>query len=228
MSTLCNGVSGSISPWVTLSSLNNTDPNSQYHDFRAFANDSRPDWYFESMTIMHWNNCVGYIGYTPQEIKSNANLGSSLGIYDGLVCDLTDYINYPPAVITPTGMQAGGGVDTAFMSEMIVDLFKYNSGQDLTRKINGGLCYVSPLFFSPLTSFLGQPTASHCPFGCDDLLHPHFSFGCANLYLPVPSCVSAMLTCVRLCLWQPIAFPPLTSCSARCLSEAVRTIVYKP
>ena len=139
MSALCNGVSGSVSPWVTLSSLNNTDPNSQYHDFRAFANDSRPDWYFESMTIMRWNNRVGYIGYTPQEIKSNANSGSSLGIYDGLVYDLTDYINYPPAVITPTGTQAGGGVDTAFMSEMIVDLFKYNSGQDLTRKINGGL-----------------------------------------------------------------------------------------
>ena len=139
MSALCNGVSGSVSPWVTLSSLNNTDPNSQYHDFRAFANDSRPDWYFESMTIMRWNNRVGYIGYTPQEIKSNANSGSSLGIYDGLVYDLTDYINYPPAVITPTGTQAGGGVNTAFMSEMIVDLFKCNSGQDLTRKINGGL-----------------------------------------------------------------------------------------
>ena len=41
----------------------------------------------------------------------------------------------------------------------------------------------------PLTSFLGQPTASHCPFGCDDLLHPHFLFGCANLYY----------TCVFLC-----------------------------
>ena len=46
----------------------------------------------------------------------------------------------------------------------------------------------TPILF-PLTSFLGQTTASHCPFGCDDLLHPHFSFGCANLYY----------TCVFLC-----------------------------
>ena len=49
------------------------------------------------------------------------------------------------------------------------------------------LCFTPILF--PLTSFLGQPTASHCPCGCDDLLHPHFSFGCANLYY----------TCVFLC-----------------------------
>ena len=46
--------------------------------------------------------------------------------------------------------------------------------------------------------------------------------------IPMPSCVSAMLTCVWLCLWQPIAFLPLTSCSAHCLNEAVRTTVYKP
>ena len=54
VSALCNGVSGSITPWVTLNSMNNTDPNSQYHDFRTFTNDSRQDWYFESMTIMRW------------------------------------------------------------------------------------------------------------------------------------------------------------------------------
>ncbi|KAG6333627.1 hypothetical protein ID866_5463 [Astraeus odoratus] len=139
VSALCNGVSGSVSPWVTLSSVNNTDPNSQYHDFRAFTNDSRPDWYFESMTIMRWNNRVGYMGYTPSEIKSMANSGSSLGIYNGLIYDLTDYIKYPPAVLTPYGTQAGGSVDTQFMSSAIVDLFTYNSGQDLTKKINAGL-----------------------------------------------------------------------------------------
>ena len=39
----------------------------------------------------------------------------------------------------------------------------------------------TPILF-PLTSFLGQTTASHCPFGCVNMLHPHFFFGCANLY----------------------------------------------
>ena len=122
-----------------LNSMNNTDPNSQYHDFHAFTNDSCPDWYFESMTIMHWNNCIGYIGLTPQEIKSKANSGSSLGIYDGLIFDLTNYIKYPPVAITLSGTQSRGGVDTAFMSQVIVNLFTFNSSQDLMKKINAGL-----------------------------------------------------------------------------------------
>ena len=109
VSALCNGVSGSVSPWVMLNSMNNTDPNLQYHDFHTFTNDSRPDWYFKSMTIMHWNNRVGYIGLTLQEIKSQANSGSSLGIYDGLIYSLTNYIKYPPVVITPSRTQMGGG-----------------------------------------------------------------------------------------------------------------------
>ena len=100
LSMLCSGVLGSISPWVTLNSMNNTDPNSQYHNFHMFTNDSHPDWYFESMTIMHWNNCIGYIGLTPKEIKCKANSGSSLGIYDRLICDLTNYIEYSPVAIT--------------------------------------------------------------------------------------------------------------------------------
>src|SRR5882762_4079813 len=80
VSALCNGVSGTVSPYVTLSSTNDTDTNSVYHDFRAFTNDSRPDWYFESMTIMRWSNRVGYIGYTPKELKNMANSqGRSVG-----------------------------------------------------------------------------------------------------------------------------------------------------
>ncbi|KAF8440069.1 hypothetical protein L210DRAFT_3671727 [Boletus edulis BED1] len=73
VSALCNSVPGSVSPWVQLSAANTTDLNAQYHDFRAVSNDSRPDWYFESMTIMRRNNRVGYMGYTPQEISSMVN-----------------------------------------------------------------------------------------------------------------------------------------------------------
>ncbi|KAF9232203.1 P-loop containing nucleoside triphosphate hydrolase protein [Melanogaster broomeanus] len=43
VSALCNGISGTVSPWVQLNSANNTDVNAQYHDFRAITNDSRPD-----------------------------------------------------------------------------------------------------------------------------------------------------------------------------------------
>jgi chitin synthase len=49
VSALCDGIDGSVSPWVTDSATNTTDVNAQYHDFRAYTNDSRPDWYYEQM-----------------------------------------------------------------------------------------------------------------------------------------------------------------------------------
>ncbi|KAI6140284.1 chitin synthase-domain-containing protein [Pisolithus tinctorius] len=133
-SMLCNGISGSVSPWVTLDSTNNTNPNAQYHNFHAFTNNSRLDWYFESMMIMQWNNHVGYVRYTPLEIKDMANSGSLVRILNGLIYDSTTYLNYLPAVIMPTSMQVGGGVDTQFMSSTIVNLFKINSGQDFMKQ----------------------------------------------------------------------------------------------
>ncbi|KAG1744846.1 glycosyltransferase family 2 protein [Suillus lakei] len=111
VSALCNGVSGSVSPYVTLSSANDTDPNASYHDFRAFTNDSRPD-------------CT------------MANSGYSLGIYNGMIYDLTTYVNYGPAVQAPSGQQLPGGIDDQFMDTSVVDLFKINSGQDLTKQFD--------------------------------------------------------------------------------------------
>ena len=49
---------------VQLSVANMRDPNVQYHNFHVITNHSHPNWYFESMTIMHWNNRVGFMGYT--------------------------------------------------------------------------------------------------------------------------------------------------------------------
>ncbi|KAF8439408.1 hypothetical protein L210DRAFT_3673100 [Boletus edulis BED1] len=136
VSALCNGVSGSVSPWVQLSAANTTDPNAQYHDFRAVSNDSRPNWYFESMTIMHWNNRVGYMGYTPQEISSMANTnGHALGIYDGLIYDLTEYVNFGPSVQGPHG-EVAPSADSQFMDSTLVNLFKYSSGQLLMKAID--------------------------------------------------------------------------------------------
>ncbi|KAF9233120.1 P-loop containing nucleoside triphosphate hydrolase protein [Melanogaster broomeanus] len=106
VSALCNGISGTVSPWVQLNSANNTDVNAQYHDFRAITNDSRSDWYFESMTLMRWNNHVGYVGYTPQEITNMANTGYSLGIYNSMIYDLTAYVNSGPSVVAPYGSRS--------------------------------------------------------------------------------------------------------------------------
>ncbi|KAJ6489438.1 glycosyltransferase family 2 protein [Mycena vulgaris] len=135
-SALCNGVDGGVSPYVVFSSANTSDPYTQYHDFRFFTNDSRPDWYFESMVQMRWTARVGFVGYTPKEVRTMANNGSSVGVYNGLVYDLTTYVQVPRGIEPPPGESAPTNVDTNFMSEKVVDIFKLNAGGDVTKDIN--------------------------------------------------------------------------------------------
>ncbi|KAJ7722410.1 glycosyltransferase family 2 protein [Mycena metata] len=135
VSALCNGVDGGVSPYVVYSPTNNTDPNAQYHDFRFFTNDSRPDWYFESMVQMRWTARRGFVGVTPKEIRTKANNGSSIGVYNGLVYDLTGYVTSPRSVVPPAGTTAPR-VDTNFMSDYVVDIFKLNAGGDVTKDID--------------------------------------------------------------------------------------------
>ncbi|KAF9001145.1 glycosyltransferase family 2 protein [Cyathus striatus] len=137
VSALCNGITGTVSPYVILDSKNNTDPNAQYHDFRVFTNDSRPDWYFESMVQMRYSARVGFVGYTPKAIKSMADSsGSSVAIYNGLVYDLTTYLTSPPAIRSPTGTQAPSNIDVNFMHGSVLDLFKLHAGKDITKDLN--------------------------------------------------------------------------------------------
>ncbi|PPQ68466.1 hypothetical protein CVT24_005563 [Panaeolus cyanescens] len=138
VSALCNGITGSVNPYIILDSSNNTDPNAVYHDFRAFTNDSRPDWYFERMVQMRYTSRVGFVGLTPKEIKNMANTGSSVAIYNGMVYDLTNYLRNPPAPQTPFNTVPQGITDTDlhFMEGNILDLFKFNAGQDITKRLN--------------------------------------------------------------------------------------------
>ncbi|KAJ7050389.1 glycosyltransferase family 2 protein [Mycena amicta] len=135
VSALCNGVDGGVSPYVVFSTTNNTDQNAQYHDFRFFTNDSRPDWYFESMVQMRWTARRGWIGLTPKEIRTKANNGSSIGVYDGIVYDLTGYVQNPRGLRAPDG-ENSPSADTNFMSDQVVDIFKLNAGGDVTKDIN--------------------------------------------------------------------------------------------
>ncbi|KNZ82292.1 Chitin synthase 8 [Termitomyces sp. J132] len=136
VSALCNGVDGNVSPYVILDSRNVSDPNAVYHDFRAFTNDSRPDWYFESMVRMRYAARRGFVGYTPKEIRNMANQGRSVGIYNGLIYDVTNYITSPPAVRAPYGMQAPP-TNTQFMDSSVLDVFKFNAGKDITKQLDG-------------------------------------------------------------------------------------------
>ncbi|KAF5373421.1 hypothetical protein D9615_009450 [Tricholomella constricta] len=135
VSALCNGVDGNVSPYIVLDSRNVTDPNAQYHDFRAFTNDSRPDWYFESMVRMRYGARRGFVGYTPKEIRNMANTGKSVGIYNGLLYDVTNYLQSPPAVRAPYGQQAPP-TNPNFMHAAVLDVFKFSAGRDITKELD--------------------------------------------------------------------------------------------
>ncbi|CAK5267340.1 unnamed protein product [Mycena citricolor] len=136
VSALCNGIDGSVSPYVVLSSTNNTDQNKQYHDFRFFTNDSRPDWYFESMVQMRWMARRGFVGLTPKEIASKANAGSSIAVYNGMVYDLSDYVQNPRGLQAPYGQAPPGGINTNFLADSLVSLFKLKAGGDITHDVD--------------------------------------------------------------------------------------------
>jgi chitin synthase len=137
VSALCDGVDGVVSPWVTLDSTNTSDPNMVYHDFRAFTNDSRPDWYYEQMVYLRWNYRVGFVGYTPSEVKSMASAGRAVGIIDNLVYELTTYISQGGGGFkAPPGYNVDPSTSRTFMSDQVVSVFKTNSGQDVTNLID--------------------------------------------------------------------------------------------
>ncbi|CAH7687581.1 putative chitin synthase class V [Phakopsora pachyrhizi] len=138
VSALCAGNGNGISDWITLSGANTTslEPNSIYHDFRAFTSDSRPDWYFEQMYFLRYNYRRGFMGKTPKEITSLARNGKkSIAILDGNVYDLTDYITVGPGIRTPTGTSPPS-VDSQFMAPDIIQLFRQGAGGDVTDQFN--------------------------------------------------------------------------------------------
>jgi chitin synthase len=96
---------------------------------------ARPDWYFESMVQMRYNTRVGFLGYTPRELRNMANAGRSVAIYNSLVYDVTPYIQFPPAVVTPAGTKAPP-TNVNFMDGNVLDVFKFSAGMDVTKELN--------------------------------------------------------------------------------------------
>ncbi|KAF8688556.1 TRAFAC class myosin-kinesin ATPase superfamily Myosin family, partial [Rhizoctonia solani] len=134
VSALCNGITGTVSPWVILDSKNQTtNVNAQYHDFRAFTNDPRADWYYESMVRMRYMYRKGFMGYQPKEISNMAQNKRAVGIIDGMVYEVT---NFAPGIRVPEGEQAPAGITRDFMSQEILTMFMQNSGSDMSKLIN--------------------------------------------------------------------------------------------
>ena len=114
---------------------NVTDPNAQYHDFRVDTTDYRPDWYFETMVEMRYLARVGFVGYTKKTIQSMASSGSSVGVYNGHVYDVTSYINSPPGRRGPPNTVAPD-VPTDFMDQSVLDVFTFSGGGDVTKQLD--------------------------------------------------------------------------------------------
>ncbi|GAA5949771.1 hypothetical protein JCM21900_003288 [Sporobolomyces salmonicolor] len=140
VSALCNGVDGTVSPWVTLEATNISTSISnvaKYHDFRASTTDSRPDWYYEMMVYLRYNYRKGFMGYSDKTVSAEAKKGSSIAIYDGSVYDLSTYVqNGGGGISVPDGATVPDGTDRSFMSDAIVSLFTQQSGQDITNSLN--------------------------------------------------------------------------------------------
>jgi chitin synthase len=145
VSALCNGKDGEVDPSVLLDykstnytntnvAVSSTDPIAQYHDFRWFTNDSRPDWWWEQQYMLKANYQKGRIGYTPQYVSTLAGKSYTIAIINKRVYDMTTYIaggrqtNYPAG-----GGADGNAVDVNFMDELVVQLFQQTSGSDATK-----------------------------------------------------------------------------------------------
>lgn len=144
VSALCEGVDGKIDPTVQLdftptnisgsaSVISKTDPNMQYHDFRFFTNDSRPDWYFEQMMMLRSNFKKGDVGYPPKYLKKLASKSQSIGVLFGEVFDMTNYIAGGRVTKAPKGESVPDNVNVDFMDPLVVDLFQKKSGGDVTK-----------------------------------------------------------------------------------------------
>jgi chitin synthase len=140
VNALCSGTNGNVSPWVTLQTTNVTDPNSVYHDFRAFTNDVRPDWYYESMILLRSNYRKGFMGFTSQDVSNRAGMTASRNtvIYNSGVYDMTNYItnNNGGTLITPNGTMAPPNTSRSFVADQIVSLFSTNAGSDITSSLD--------------------------------------------------------------------------------------------
>ncbi|KFA61562.1 hypothetical protein S40285_03983 [Stachybotrys chlorohalonatus IBT 40285] len=146
VSALCQGKDGTVDPTVTLDYKNTNitgspllvDPDdlvARYHDFRHFTNDSRPDWFYEQLEMLRRRYLRGRVGYSPQYISSLAeDEGQRIAIIEGRVYDMTMYFTNGRRMRAPAGESVPDDrTATDFMDSAVVELFRINSGQDVTR-----------------------------------------------------------------------------------------------
>ncbi|KAF8856332.1 chitin synthase [Acephala macrosclerotiorum] len=147
VSALCQGVNGTIDDSVQLdytstnttgsaSVISTTDTNYKYHDFRAFTNDSRPDWFYEQMMYLRAGYKKGNVGYTAKYVGTLADKEESIAILNGRIYDFTKYLQGGRKIIVKAGDPVPTDVNTNFMDPLVVDLFQQKAGEDVTKYWN--------------------------------------------------------------------------------------------
>ncbi|KAK4515380.1 inositol hexakisphosphate and diphosphoinositol-pentakisphosphate kinase [Mucor velutinosus] len=146
VSALCQGTTGTVSPYVSLDfNPNLTDTNAQYHNFLPDTADPRPDWYFQQMTYLRKNYKLGAMGYTPKDIATQAanqvdmsgiKTTRQWAILNGNVYDLTYYILGGRRFNLPAGVSAPDSNELNFLDNAVVTLFSQKAGQDITDSWN--------------------------------------------------------------------------------------------
>lgn len=86
--------------------------------------------------MLRYKYRMGFMGFTKKDLNNMAKAGRAVAVYNGLVYEMSTYI-----------AQGGGGLrapentrtnaNRQFMSDQVVDLFKYNAGQDITNLLDG-------------------------------------------------------------------------------------------
>lgn len=146
VSALCQGVSGTVSPYVSLDfNPNLTDSNARYHNFLPNSGDPRPDWYFEQMTYLRKNYKKGSMGYSPQEINQQAINPKDMSgiktprqwvILNNNIYDITYYVLGGRRFDVPDGQPTPDAGELNFLDNSIVTLFTQKAGQDITESWN--------------------------------------------------------------------------------------------
>ena len=78
---------------------------------------------------------VGFVGYTPKDVKSMASTGTGRS---GLVYNVTTYLAIPPAIMTSAATQPPSGIDVNFMSGDILELFQLRLYGERTSRNRDG------------------------------------------------------------------------------------------
>ncbi|KAI8373066.1 chitin synthase-domain-containing protein [Radiomyces spectabilis] len=144
VSALCEGISGEVSPYVSLDYRRNlSDTNGQYHDFRFTSQVYEPNWYYNQISMLRRNYKVGHMAYESKAVHDQATTATKVNdikttrnwaILDNHVYDLTAYTMGGRYAAGPPGELVPSGIDTNFMETSVVNLFWQKSGTDITKE----------------------------------------------------------------------------------------------